>query len=78
MSIKERVAEELGDLGEDDLRQVAEFLAFLKYRARMKATPLADEKDLAAVYAEFEEEDRELAEQGMSSYHEGLMEEDRS
>jgi hypothetical protein len=35
-----------------------------------------DETKLASLYAEFEDEDRELAEQGMSDYTQGLRDED--
>lgn len=76
MSIKEQVAQELHSLSEAELKQVAEYMAFLKFRARVNATSTPDEKQLAALYAEFAEEDRELAEEGMSDYAEGLVKED--
>ena len=59
-----------------ELGRVAEFLAFLKFRARLHATPKLDETQLAALYAEFAEEDRVLAEEGMSDYAGGLHKED--
>lgn len=75
MSIKERVVEELKNLSEVELKEVAEYLAFLKFRAR-HSPPTLDEPQLAALYAEFADEDRHLAEEGMTDYAQGLMEED--
>jgi hypothetical protein len=43
MSIKERVTQALNGLSETELKQVAEFLAFLRFRARLKARPPLDE-----------------------------------
>lgn len=76
MSTKQEVAQELENLSETELKQVVEYLAFLKFRARVKYTPTLDETQLATLYAEFADEDRELAEEGMSDYAEGLMKED--
>jgi hypothetical protein len=75
MSIEEQVVKELKTLSEAELKEVAGYLAFLKHRARYK-TPTLDETHLAALYAEFADEDRHLAEEGMAEYAEGLVEED--
>ena len=61
MSIKEQIVHELDRLREADLEQLAQYLAFLKYQARVEATPAIDEQQLAALYTEFGEEDRNLA-----------------
>lgn len=76
MSIKEQVAQELDNLSEAELKQVAEYVTFLKFRSRIKPVSVIDEKQIAVVYAEFAEEDRKLAEEGMSDYAEGLRKED--
>lgn len=76
MSIKEQVTQELDSLSEAELKQIAEYVTFLKFRARVKATPAPDETQLAALYAEFADEDRKLAEEGMSDYAKGLIKED--
>jgi hypothetical protein len=76
MSMREHVIQELKSLSDADLAQVIEFLAFLRFRARRHATPALDETQLAALYAEFAEEDRALAEEGMSDYAAGLRKED--
>jgi len=76
MSIKEQVVQKLDSLSESELKQVADYVAFLKFQARVKPLSDLDEKRLAALYAEFGDEDRELAEEGMSDYIEGLLKED--
>ncbi len=67
MSVKEQVIQELDRLTETELAEVATFLAFLKFRARIKS-PSTDEAQLATLYAEFAEEDRGMAEEGMADY----------
>jgi hypothetical protein len=75
LSIKEQVTEELKALSDAELREVAEYLAFLKFRSR-RAAPSLDESQLATLYAQFADEDRTLAEEGMADYADGLIEED--
>ena len=76
MSVRQELIEQLQGLSEDQLRQVADYLAFLKYRSRPRPISQSDEDQIAALYAEFAEEDRELAEQGMVDYNEALIRED--
>jgi hypothetical protein len=76
MSMREHVIQELQSLSDTDLAQVAEFLAFLKFRARRHAAPIIHETQLTALYAEFAADDRALAEEGMSDYAAGLRKED--
>jgi len=75
MPTREQVLEEIEALNEAEVEKVAEYLAFLKYRSRVKSHEV-DESRLAALYAEFAEEDRGLAEEGMKDYAEGLAKED--
>ena len=75
MSIQEQVVEELKTLSVAELEKVAQYLAFLKFSTR-QAVGIADEEKLAALYAEFAEEDRQLAEAGLADYAEGLLRED--
>ena len=75
-TIKEQITQELDSLSEADLGQIAEYLAFLRFRSRVKTMPSLNETELASLYAEFEDEDRELAEQGMSDYAQRLRDED--
>jgi hypothetical protein len=78
MSIKEHVIQGLDALNEAELGQVAEFVAFLKFRARLQPMPALDEAQLATLYAECAEEDRALAEEGLAEYMHGLCQEDAS
>ncbi len=75
MSTKEQVIEEIEALSEAEVKEVADYLAFLKYRSQSKQSAV-DESQLAALYAEFAEEDRDLAEEGLAGYAEGLLKED--
>ncbi|HEX8070354.1 MAG TPA: hypothetical protein VF546_10410 [Pyrinomonadaceae bacterium] len=75
MSTREQVLEELETLSEEELEEVAEYLAFLRYRARSKP-PVLDDAQLAALYGEFADEDRELAEAGLEDYAADLQAED--
>jgi len=78
MSIKEQVIHGLNTLSESELVQVAEFLAFLKFRARLQPILELDEAQLAMRYAACAEDDRVLAEEGMADYVHGLGKEDAS
>lgn len=72
MSLKEFVTHEVQTLGENELQAVAEYVSFLKFRSRTSL----DEARLAALYSEFEQEDRELAQAGMADYARALSQED--
>ena len=76
MDTKEQITRELNRLSPVELEQVAQYLTFLKYQSRLKTKPTIDESQLAALYAEFAEEDRQLAEEGITDYAEALAKED--
>ena len=76
MTVRERVAHELESLSESELRQVVEYLAFLKYRSRFRESISFDEDEVARLYAEFGDEDRQMAEAGIADYAEHLAAED--
>ena len=78
MSIKEQVRQRLDTLSEAELVQVSEFMAFLKFRTRLQRMPTLTEAQLATLYAACAEEDRALAEEGMTEYAHGLCQEDTS
>ena len=59
-----------------ELQEVADYLAFLRFRARAHVLPSPDDPALAMLYREFGEEDRNLAEEGMAVYEQGLRMED--
>ncbi|MBE7470980.1 MAG: hypothetical protein DPW09_28725 [Anaerolineae bacterium] len=76
MTLKEQIVQELNSLSETEIKQVAEYVAFLKFRTRHPLTLPLNETKLASLYAEFAEEDRELAEAGIADYSAGLARED--
>jgi hypothetical protein len=75
-SIKEQVSQALDTLSEAELQQVADYVAFLRFRARLAPLPPLDAAQLAAGYGEFADEDRTLAEVGFDTYHSHLQAED--
>ena len=76
MTLKQQVTQDLERLDEGGLREVADFVAFLQFRTRRHAALDWDESKMAALYAEFAEEDRALAEASMADYAAGLARED--
>ena len=77
-SINAQVVEGLESLSETELVQVAEFMAFLKFRAWFQTMPQLEEAQLSTLYTAFAEEDRKLAEEGIAEYAHGLCKEDVS
>lgn len=78
ISIREKVVTTLSDLTEIQLRQVAEYLEFLKFRERQREDAQFDDPELEALYAEFADEDRKLAEVGLAEYAATLESEDKA
>ena len=76
MTAKEYVTQAIESLSEPELQQLAEYLAFLKFRARVTAAPHLDTTQIGAIYAEFAEQDRAMAEEGVAEYNAGLSAED--
>ena len=76
ISTKEQVVTGLAELNDAQLQTVAEFLEFLKFRERRKFETQFDDVELEALYAEFADEDRELAEAGLAEYAANLERED--
>ncbi len=78
MSLKEQIVREVEHLPETELQHVADYLAFLKFRARRRKAPaqLPDAASLATLYAEFADEDQALAEERMADYAQALAVED--
>ncbi len=76
MSLKENVLLELNSMQEVELKQVADYLAFLKYSSRRTRTSQVDETEISKLYSEFNDEDSELSEEGMREYANALSLED--
>jgi len=73
---KESLKRELDRFNEEQLKQVADFIAFIKFQS--KFIQANDISQFANLYHEFAEEDRELAEVGMSDYADLLNSEDKN
>ena len=77
MTTKEKINQQLEQLSEEQLDQVSEFIAFLKFREKF-INPIINTERISQLYQEFAEEDRQLAEQGINEYAELLKQEDQS
>jgi hypothetical protein len=66
MSLREYVAQELDRLNKAKLPQMADYLAFLKFPSRARKL-LREDTALAALYAEFAEENLALVEVSLAS-----------
>ncbi|MCL1469161.1 hypothetical protein [Argonema antarcticum] len=74
---KEKLKQEIDRFNDDQLKQVAEFIEFIKFRSRFNQK-VVDLDQFASLYQEFAQEDRELAEVGIADYIEQLQKEDRA
>lgn len=72
----EALKQDLERLTSEQLQQVAEFIAFLKFRARRDRRVILDPSQLTTLSTNFGEEDSALAEVGMSDYATMLYQED--
>ena len=72
---KKYLTQQLDCLTKEQLQQVNDFINFLKFQAR-SANLKINETEMAELYREFAEEDRQLAEQGIEEYAELLSLED--
>jgi len=72
---KETLKQELDRLNDEQLKQIADFIAFIKFQSK-SSKPTPDFGQFANLYQEFADEDRELAEMGMSEYIKSLENED--
>lgn len=72
---KETLKQELDRLNDQQLKQIADFIAFIKFQSKL-SQPNPDLNQFAHLYQEFANEDRELAEMGISEYTQSLEHED--
>ncbi|MEL7037562.1 MAG: hypothetical protein AAFO04_18345 [Cyanobacteria bacterium J06592_8] len=72
----EVLKQDIDRLTNDQLQQVADFIAFLKFRDKRRRVVL-EPSELASLATEFADEDRTLAEAGMSDYAAMLTQEDQ-
>ncbi|MEA5499001.1 hypothetical protein VB834_10155 [Limnoraphis robusta Tam1] len=73
---KESLKQEIDQLNDEQLKQIAEFIEFIKFRSRFNQK-VVNLEQFASLYQEFADEDKELAEMGMADYVEQLRQEDR-
>jgi hypothetical protein len=72
----EALKQDLDRLTHSQLQQVADFIAFLKFRNQRCSRIALDPTHLADFFTEFADEDRNLSEAGMSDYEAMLDRED--
>ncbi|MEO1353533.1 MAG: hypothetical protein AAFW84_33055 [Cyanobacteria bacterium J06635_15] len=72
----ESLKQDIEKLTDEQLQQVAEFIAFLRFQEKRKRITL-DPVLLAPLATEFAEEDRALAESGIGDYADMLAQEDQ-
>jgi hypothetical protein len=72
----EALKQDLDQLTDEQLQQVADFIAFLKFRDK-RCRIVFDPTQLSALTTEFAEADRALAETGMGDYTAMLAQEDQ-
>ena len=72
----ETIKQDLDQLTDEQLQQVANFIAFLKFQDKRRRV-LLDPVQLASLATEFAEEDRALSEEGMNDYAAMLHQEDQ-
>lgn len=64
---KEDIKRDIDRLNDQQLKQIADFIAFIKFQTRF-SQQTANISQFANLYQEFAEEDRQLAETGISEY----------
>lgn len=74
---RESLKQELDYFNDEQLKQVADFIAFIKFQTRF-SQQTTDVSQFANLYKEFAQEDSELAEAGISEYAELLNREDKN
>lgn len=72
----ESLKQDLDRLTPSQLQQVADFIAFLKFRSQRHQRVIPDPTQMPALFAEFAAEDLDLAEAGMGEYAVMLQQED--
>lgn len=72
---KEALKKDIDRFNDQQLKQVADFIAFIKFQTRF-IQQTTDINQFANLYQEFAEEDRQLAETGIAEYAALLNSED--
>lgn len=77
MKVQERLQEEIKSLNEQQLNDLEQYIAFLKYRSRFMILRSFDNDNIFSLYRKFSKEDIKFAEEGMDDYIVGLNKEDK-
>jgi len=77
MKVQERLKKEIKSLNEQQLHDLEQYIAFLKYRSRFTISQSFDNNEIFRLYRKFSKEDIELAEEGMDDYIAGLNKEEK-
>lgn len=72
---KEDIKRDIDRFNDQQLKQIADFIAFIKFQTRF-SQQTTNISQFANLYQEFAEEDRQLAEAGISEYASLLNSED--
>jgi len=78
MTVKEHILNEINHLDDKQLYEIEKYIKFLKFNSRFSYYSKYNEEDLARLYGEYAEEDREFAEEGMEDYMTNLKKEDKN
>lgn len=73
----EALKQDLDRMTHNQLQQVADFIAFIKFRNRHSQQVVLDPMQLADMFTEFADEDRAFAEAGINDYAVMLHQEDQ-
>ena len=74
--LKEQITQAIDVLSDQELQQLLDFLAFLRFKARLEPPLDSLSEEVGQLYREGAAEDRELAEEGLAEYGEMLQDED--
>jgi hypothetical protein len=77
MTVQERLKKEIKSLNEQQLHDLEQYIAFLKYRSRFTISQSFDNNEIFRLYKKFSKEDIEFAEEGMDDYIAGLTKEEK-
>lgn len=75
VNIKDLLAKEIENLNDEQLKQVSDFIAFLKYRNYAAKLPI-EKSQAITIHSEFARSDRQLSEVRFEEYSEFIRQED--
>ena len=76
MVVKEKIKKNLDYLSKEQLQEVEDFIKYINFRSNI-LLPEPDKKKIKKLYEIFADEDKKIAEEGMSDYYNMLKIEDK-